>query len=79
MIFKDLASPPSQNGHEMDTNYPWPAMNAAISLTANGKKKNAASSGARVSRKSNGLFDTLFFIWGIISFKMALLKVNVDI
>ncbi|GIO67435.1 hypothetical protein J21TS3_22560 [Paenibacillus cookii] len=26
----------------------------------------------RVSRKSNGLFDTLFFIWGIISFKIKI-------
>jgi hypothetical protein len=25
-----------------------------------------------VSRKSNGLFDTLFFIWGIISFKIKI-------
>jgi hypothetical protein len=27
---------------------------------------------SRVSRKSNGLFDTLFFIWGIISFKIKI-------
>ncbi len=25
-----------------------------------------------MSRKSNGLFDTLFFIWGIISFKIKI-------